>query len=425
MPEPTVESKVSATGRAVSLRDRTFSSFKNRSYRIYYGGMLGQMAAMSMQQIVGSLLIYNLTNSSIILGAMSFANAVPMILCSLFGGVIADRVEKKYVMLAGQAAFALVSIGVAIALTTGYLSAAHPGSWHILVVSSALQGCVMGLMMPSRQAIIPQIVSEDQLMNAISLNTMGMNTLSLFAPALAGFMVQFIDYQAVYFVMSAMYLSSVVFFALLPKTGTTVSRGISAIAGIKEGLNYVRRDRVILYVLLLSFIIVLFSMPYNSMLPVFVDAQHLNVGPEGMGVLMSVSGVGALISSFFLTTLPNKKRGIILVISGLALGLTLFAFSFSTLWALSLVLIGLVGVAQAVRMTLSNTLLQEYVEDKYVGRVMSLFLMQFGFTSFSAFAAGILTQAIGVQWAIGGFAAALAVISVLVLLTVPRMRKLD
>jgi MFS family permease len=411
--------------RLASLRDRTFGSFKNRAYRVYFGGLIGQMAAMSMQQIVGSLLIYSVTNSSVILGAMSFANALPMIVCSLFGGVIADRIEKKWVMLGGQAVFALVSLGVGIALATGYLSAEHAGSWHLLVVSSALQGGVMGLMMPSRQAIIPQIVPEDKLMNAISLNTMGMNTLQLFAPALAGFMVQAIDFQAVYFVMTAMYLSSVGFFLFLPKTGTTVSHGISAFKGIKEGLNYVRRDRVILTVLMLSFMIVLLSMPFNSMLPVFVDPKHLNVGPEGMGVLMSVSGVGALLSSLALTSLPNKKRGLMLVLSGLALGIILFAFSFSKSWPVALGLIGLVGVAQSVRMTLSNTLLQQYVENRYVGRVMSLFLMQFGFTSFSAFAAGVLTQAVGLSWAIGGFAAALALISAAVLLFVPRMRKLD
>ena len=411
--------------RLASLRDRTFSSFRSRAYRIYFGGLLGQMAAMSMQQVVGSLLIYSLTDSSVILGAMSFANALPMIACSLFGGVIADRVEKKWVMLGGQAVFALVSVGIAVALTTGYLSAEHAGSWRLLVVSSALQGGVMGLMMPSRQAIIPQIVPEDKLMNAISLNTMGMNTLQLFAPALAGFMVEAIDFQAVYFVMTGMYLFSVVFFFFLPKTGTTVSRGISAFKGIKEGLNYVRNDHVILGVLMLSFLIVLLSMPFNSMLPVFVDSKHLNVGPQGMGVLMSVSGIGALLSSLTLTSLPNKKRGLILILSGLALGLTLLAFSFSHSWPLSLVLIGFVGIAQSVRMTLSNTLLQQYVEDRYVGRVMSLFLMQFGFTSFSAFAAGVLTQAVGLSWAIGGFAAALALISAAVLLFVPRMRELD
>ena len=226
---------MSFANRALSsIRERTFSSLKNRAYRVYYGGLLGQMAAMSMQGVVGSLLIYDLTNSAVILGTMSFANAIPMLVCSLFGGVIADRVEKKWVLLVGQAAFALVSLGIAVSLVTGYLSAQHAGSWHLLVVSSALQGSIMGLMMPSRQAVIPQIVPGDKLMNAISLNTMGMNTLQLFAPALAGFMVEAIDYQAVYIVMTGMYLFSVVLFSFLPKTGTAGGRGISPLAGISR-----------------------------------------------------------------------------------------------------------------------------------------------------------------------------------------------
>ena len=417
---------MSFANRAISsIRDRTFSSLKNPAYRVYYGGLLGQMAAMSMQQVVGSLLIYGLTNSSVILGTMSFANAIPMLICSLFGGVIADRVEKKWVLLGGQAAFALVSVGIAIALVTGYLSAEHAGSWRLLVVSSALQGSVMGLMMPSRQAVIPQIVPDDKLMNAISLNTMGMNTLQLFAPALAGFMVQAIDYQAVYFVMTGMYLFSVVFFSFLPRTGTAGNGGISPLAGVVDGLKYVWRDHVILYVLLLSFTIVLLSTPYNSMLPVFVDEKHLNVGAQGMGLLLSVSGVGALVSSLALTSIPNKKRGFIMISSGLALGLILLAFSFSKSWTLSLVFVGLIGLGQSVRMTISNTLLQEYVKDGYVGRVMSLYLMQFGFTSLSAFAAGVMTQAWGLSWAIGGFAAALALISAAAMLFVPRIRRLD
>jgi MFS family permease len=408
-----------------TVRNQTFSSLKYPAYRMYYGGLLGQVASMSMQQVVGSLLIYDLTNSSVILGTMSFASAIPMLICSLLGGLVADRLEKKWVLLAGQVAFSLVSLGIAIALATGFLSASHPGSWQLLVVSSALQGGIMGLMMPSRQAVIPHLVSEEKLMNAISLNTMGQNTIQLLAPALAGFMVKAIDFQAVYFAMTATYITAAVFFFFLPKTGTTTVRTVSVLSGIKDGLRYVWRDRIMLYVLLISFVIVLLSTPYNSMLPVFVDEHHLNVGPEGMGLMLSVSGVGALIASIALTSLPKKKRGIILILSGLVLGLVIMAFSFSKLWFLSLILVGIIGFGQSVRMTVANILLQEYVQDEYVGRVMSLYLMQFGFTSLSAFAAGVMTDSIGLSLTIGGFAAILVIVSFAVFMFVPKIRKLD
>ncbi len=417
--------KVDESRRAgTSLRERTFSSFKNPTYRLYYGGMLGQMAAMNMQQVVGSLLIYRLTESAAILGAMSFANAIPMICLSLFGGAIADRVQKKNVMLIGQAAFATVSLGVALALTLGYLSAERAGSWWILVVSSVLQGSVMGLMMPSRQAIIPEIVSGEQLMNAISLNTMGMNALQLFAPALAGFLVDAFDFKAVYYTMTGMYIMAVVFFAFLPLTSTTITHGIRTLDHIREGLNYVRHDAIILPVLLFTLFVVLLVMPCKNLMPIFVD-DVLHVGASGMGILMSVSGLGAIVGSIALASRPNRKRGVMLVVSSLILGLALIGFSFSSSWPLSLTLIVIVGLGQAGRVTLSNSLLQYYVKDEYVGRVMSLFLMQFGLTSFSAFAAGLLTEGIGVQWAIGGLAIVLVLMSLLVVAFVPRLRKLD
>ena len=247
-----VEEAVDVPGRKL----KTFSSFKNATYRLYYGGMLGQMASMNMQQVAGGLLLERLTGSPAIVGAMSLANAIPMLGFSLFGGVIADRLQKKYVLLIGQIAFALVSLGIALALTTGFLSPARPGSWMLLIISSVLQGSVMGLAMPSRQAMINDIVSGEELMNAISLNFMGMNALKLFAPALAGFLVDAFDFKAVYYTMTAMYLVAVTFFTFMPKTAAkprTAPRA-SAVTEIQAGVNYVWHHKSIRLVLLVSFV---------------------------------------------------------------------------------------------------------------------------------------------------------------------------
>jgi MFS family permease len=386
--------------------------------------MLGQTAAMNMQMIVGSLLIYRLTNSAAILGAMSFANAVPQLILVLYGGVIADRVQKKYVVVFGQAAFAIASLGVALALTSGYLSPEHPGSWWVLVVSAMIQGAVMGIMMPSRQAIIPEIVGEEQLMNAISLNTMGMNALQLFAPAAAGFLVDAFGFKSVYFTMTAAYAISIIFFTFLPRSKPKSAPRTSAIAGIKEGLKYVAHDTTILFVLLFSLLVVFLSMPVNNLMPIFVD-DVLHVGAKGMGILMSVSGAGAMAGSIVLASLPNKKRGLIYILSSLVVGIALVGFSFSRHWTLSLILMIFIGLGQTGRMTLSSTLLQYYVKSEYIGRVMSLFVMQFGLTSFSAFAAGLMTGAMGIQWAVGSLAIALVALVLLTLVFIPQIRKLD
>lgn len=403
---------------------KTFSSFNNGIYRLYYGGMLGQMASMNMQMIAGALLLKRLTDSPAIVGAMSLAHAIPMVILSLFGGVIADRIEKKYVLLLGQVAFALVSLAVALALTTGYLSSEHPDSWWILVVTSALQGAVMGLVMPSRQAIINDIVSGKELMNAISLNFMGMNALQLFAPAAAGFLVDAFDFKAVYYTMTGLYIMAVVFFAFMPRIGIkTIPRG-NALVEIREGFKYVWHEKTIRLVLFLSFIAVILSMPYGMLMPFFAD-DILHVGAKGMGILMSVSGAGAILASITLASLPNKNRGIIMLAGGVFLGITLTGFAFSTSWPLSLGLIALVGIGGTVRMTLTNTLIQYYVDDNYRGRVMSLFMMQFGVSSFGTFASGLIAQAFGVQWAVGSFAIVLIFVSILALILLPQLRKLD
>lgn len=385
---------------------------------------MGQIAAMNMQQVVGSLLIYRVTNSAAILGAMSFSGAIPMLICSFFGGIVADRFNKKRIMIIGQSVFALTALMVAIPLSTGYLSSAHAGSWWILVVSSALQGATMGMTMPSRQALIPEIVNSDQLMNAISLNTMGMNLLQIMAPAVAGFLVEAFDFKAVYYVMTVMYLASVFFFFILPNTRTVNRQPVRALQGIIQGLNYVVHNANMLLILVLSTVIVFLAMPYNNLMAIFVD-DVLHVGAGGMGVLMSVSGVGALVGSVIMATLPNRKRGILFILSGLLLGISLAGFAFSTSWPLSIALMAVIGLAQTGRMTLSSTLIQSYVDNEYMGRVMALYMMQFGFSSLSTFLAGILAEGVGVQWAVGSLAILLTVLVTGAIAFVPRIRKLE
>ena len=413
-------------GAGVSFRNlRTFSSLKNPVFRLYYAAMLGQMAAMNMQMFARLFLVYQVSGQSIIiLGVMGLANAVPMLFLSLFGGVIADRAQKKYVLLVGQAASAVVSLAVALTLTLGYLSAEHPGSWLILVVAALLQGTIMGLMMPSRQAIIPEIVGEEQLMNAVALNMFGMNVFRILGPGLAGLMVGWFDYASVYYVMTGMYLIAVFFVMLMPRTGTISLRGRGALADVMDGVRYVWHETTLLLILLITLITVLLSMPYMMLMPAIAN-DVLSIDEGRAGFLLSVSGIGAIIGSLILASLPNKRRGLIMLLSGLMLGIALVAFSFSPWYYVSMLVMIFLGMGQTGRMTLGNTLLQYYTKDAYRGRVMSLYMMEFGLTSFGVFFAAVLGEAIGVQWAVGGMAIALVVVSILLLAFIPRIRKLD
>jgi len=403
---------------------RTFDSLGNSAYRFYFLSNLGQWASQNMQMLARSLLIYRLTGSAALLGVMALATALPMLILSLFGGAIADRMQKKQVLQIGQAALALNALSVAVALSTGYLSSGNPGSWWILIVNSVLQGGIFALMMPARQAIIPEIVSNKQIMNAVALNAVGMNTLRMVAPALAGFIIDVLNFEAVFYTMTGLYVMAMIFTSFIPLTRTTPIRPVNTLRDIAEGLKYVAHNTGVLLVVGFSMVVIILSMPYQMMMPIFAD-DILKVGSTGMGLLLSVSGVGAVVGSLALASLPDKNRGVMLLASGLTLGLSLAVFAFSYSMPLSMVLMVLVGLGQAGRMTLGTTLLQTYVAPEYLGRVMSINMMDMGLSNLATFFTGLLAETIGAQWAIGGFATTLACLSVLAFVFAPRIRKLD
>jgi MFS family permease len=379
---------------------------------------------MSMQIVTAPLLIYRLTGSPALLGTMSLVSSLPMILVSLFGGAIADRVSKKKIFILGLIGSVAVSLVIALTLTLGILSREHAGSWWILFVCSFVQGAIMGMMMPALQAIIPEIVSRDQLMNAIALNTFGMNILYLTAPGVAGFMIDAFDFKAVYYTMAGLYIIAMLLISFIPSGSRIITAGGKIIEEIRQGFRYIRRDPLILFVLVFTLIIVVLAMPYQQLLPIFVD-DILKVGATGLGILMSVSGVGALVGSIILAALPNKKRGLLLLLSGIIAGVSLAVFSFSSKWILSLSFIFFVGLAQTLRMTIGNAILQSYTEGAYMGRVMSILNMQWGFMSICTFFAGIMAEIVPVQWVLGSLAALLAALSIFSLIFVRNVRNMD
>ena len=180
---------VTEPGGIAGYGRRVFSSFRNPSYRLYYYSLVGHWAPMQMQMVTRTLLIYRITGSGSLLGLMALAGAIPMLVLSLYGGALADRLDKRKILIASQTASAAVTIAVALTLAFGYLSADVPGSWWVLIMSSLMQGVIMGIMMPSRASMVPEIVDPEDLMNAISLNNMGMNVFRILAPAAAGFII--------------------------------------------------------------------------------------------------------------------------------------------------------------------------------------------------------------------------------------------
>ena len=417
---------------------RAIQSLTVPAYRLYFLFVLAQMGAMNMQMMARSWFVYELSESVSLLGLVALANAVPMLALSLFGGVLADRLPKKQVLIVGQLASTIIILGVAVSISLASVT------WIHLIVASFLQGIVMALMMPARQAIIPELVGTRMITNAVALNGAAMNLLRLLGPAMAGFLIALWDIEAVYYMMAIMYGVGVIVLMGLPLSGAVALRGQGMIKQVKEGLSYIRYNdniRILLFFTLFSFVL---SMPYIFLLPAFTQdiltvdtsrltfftslplvgtlVESLESSAARQGFLISVSGIGALVGSVFVATMQDKRRGLYLLISMLVMAITLIVFSFTSSYLLALIVFIPLGLAQAGRMALSNTLAQVYSEDEYRGRVMSIYMLNWGMTNVGVFVVGIVADFVGVQWAVGGSAIMLLAVTLYFFVFTKRIR---
>ena len=397
---------------------------RNPNYRVYMLGSLTQFASLSMQIITGPLLMYRLTGSPAILGVTALVGSAPMIIMSIYGGAIADRILKKHVIIIGLSGSIIVALIIGFLLTSGIISKENTNSWVILLIAMLFLAGLNGLLMPALQAIIPEIVEKEELMNAVAVNSVGVNILNLMAPAVAGFLIDTFDFHLIYFIMAGLFASSILFILFVRGADKPTGSTGSILGEIYKGLHYMRKDKLILIILVFTMIVTLLSMPYQQLMPIFAD-DILKVGATGMGVLLAASGVGALVASIILMALPNKKRGLMLLTSGLVSGLALVGFSFSSIMVLSILIMVFVGLAQTFRVTIGSTLLQAYSEPEYRGRVMSIFHIQWGLAGFCTFLAGVLSEVIPVQWVLGSLAMILIVLSIIAVMVIPSIRKLD
>jgi MFS family permease len=405
-------------------RIRAFDSLKEPSFRFYMVSRLCDSSGMNMRQIIQALLLYRLTGSAALLGVLALAQSIPLFVLSPFAGAIADRFQKKYIIMLCGATSTILALAVAISITCGYLSSENAGSWWVLLASSAFDGAIMGIGGPSRMVIIPELVGRERITNAVSLAQMTQNMAQIMAPALAGFLIDGFSFEVAYYTRAALFLVGVGLFSFVPKTSKGPVIHTSILSDIKGGLAYLRQETLISALLVFVLVVVFCSMPYQSLLPIFSE-DILRVGASGLGILQSVTGAGAIAGALVLASLPNKKRGMMMLVNGITMGLALLIFSFSKSWVLSLAVVVVIGVGQTGRMTLPMTLLQDYTKPEFRGRVISFYGMEAGLSTFGAFFAALLVGTIGVEWAVGGLALILITLSILAILFMPRLRRMD
>jgi MFS family permease len=335
---------------------------------------------------------------------------------------MADRFSKKHLIQIGQLAGGLMSLIVAITLTMGYVSLENTGSWWILMVNSVVQGLCNAVAIPARQAIVPELVKQETIMNAMALNSLEINVSRLLAPAAAGFIIDAAGFAAVFYIMAGLYFMAVAFTAFVPVTRKLKPHTRSTLTESVQGLSYIWNHRIIFVILTYTLCFIVFFLPYQQMLPVFTDTI-LKVDATRLGILQSVSGIGALIISLVMASIPNRKCGALIMVGGLVSGIGLVIFSVSHSWYISLATMFVIGVAQSAHGTALITTLQSLTEPEYLGRVMSILMLNQGLSGLGTFFVGILSEGIGVQWSIGGFAGMLALLSASYLIFAPKVRR--
>ncbi len=371
-----------------------------------------------MQMIARSYLTYELTGSSFLLGVVSSGFAIPLLALSLFGGAFADRLERKYIIQFGQGMAALLSILIGVAIHLNVVA------WYHLWVASILQGSLFAFLMPARQAIIPQLVGQDKVSNAMALNAAAMSAMTLLAPALAGWAYAYLGAYNVYYIISLCAIVAFLLSGLIPKTGTGAARRPAPMIGdIVAGLIYIRRNQLVLVLLLMGLATSLLAMPFRFLMPLFVvDVYRL--GPEAMGLLVTIMGGGSLAGSLFIASLGKSRRGLLLIIGSFMSGIALLLIAAIPLYTIAAALMLLLGLGDAGRRTLNQSLIMEEVEDRYRGRVMSVFMLNFGLMPLGVLPAGSLAELIGGPLVVGLLAVLLLGVTTLILMTQRRLREM-
>jgi MFS family permease len=365
---------------------------------------LGNLAAVSGQQIMWvaqGWLVYQLTDSPVYLGYVGLATALPAIILNLAGGVTADRLDQRKVILATQIITATSVFALATLTALDLVEV-----WQVLIVAFT-SGCMQAFNNPARQSIFPNLVERKDLMNAVALNSMVWQGTRIVAPATGGAVI------AVFGVATGLYICAFGFLVLglavigLPAPQKRERTGGESVFGeLGVGVSFIRANFIFTFLIGMSFFNSFFGFSVNQMMPVFAR-DILDIGPWGQGVMLSSTGVGAMLGILAIGYMGDTDRKGMLIIGGAtAFGGFIILFALSTFFPLSLVALFLMGAFGSVYMITVQTSLQMRVPDELRGRVMGIYGVTHNLGPLGAMQAGLLASALGAPAAltIGGAA---------------------
>ena len=407
-----------------------FASLKIRDYALLWGGLVGSAFAMNMQLVAQGWLVYEMTLSALNLAWVTLSFMVPQVVFALVGGVLADRLRKRQVILYGQALNGVATLFMAIIVLTGNVS-----FWDFIWVGF-LNGTLLALSMPARTAFIPEIVGEPLMFNAMAFSTGAWNLSRILGPAAAGFLIavfaggdttSHFGVGLVYLVLSVLYIVSSVTVLFMRHTGKPSRRRAATgpVRDVVDGIDYARRSPIVGGLILLSIVPFLFGMPINTLMPAF-NTDVMQGGPDDLGLLMTAMGVGAILGSLLLAKMGTlRHKGIWLFLTCFLWGGTVAACGApdTAFWAMAAV--GAVGFMSAVNMSMNRTIVTLQVSPVMRGRVMSIDMMSHGLMPLGILPISYIAQAVSVQVAFAVSGVLLSVITIGLWFWLKEVRAID
>ena len=368
-----------------------FRALKHRNYRLFFFGQIISLSGTWMQSVAQSWLVYRLTGSVALLGLIGFAGQFPIFLLTAFGGAVADKYSRRKILLITQSAAMLMAGVLAFLTLSGSIQV-----WHLFVLAT-VSGIFNAFDIPTRQSFVVDMVSKEDLLNAIALNSSVFNGARIVGPAIAGILVAAVGEGWCFFGNAVSYIAVIIGIAAMRITPKIVAAdNISALEKIREGFTFVIQTAPVRSLMLLLGLVSLMGMPYAVLMPIFAD-EILKSDARGLGILMGASGLGALIAALTLASRKSLKGlGSWVAVSSGVFGIFLILFSQSRSFRLSAILLIPIGFSMMLQMASSNTLVQAMVPDALRGRVMAVYSMMFmGMAPIGALLAGSLAERLG------------------------------
>jgi MFS family permease len=400
---------------------QTFASLRHPNYKLWFWGQMISLFGTWMQTTAQGYLVFELTHSSAYLGYVGFALGVPTWIFTLYGGVIADRLPRRNVLIATQIFMMILAVILAV-LTFMHVVQA----WHIVILAFGL-GIANSFDAPARQAFVLELVEREDLVNAIALNSTMFNTATAFGPAIAGITYAEFGPSWCFIINAVSFIGVIIALALMKlKKPEFKPKKSSAITELKNGFTYIRNERIVYMIILLIAAMCFLGIAFGTLIPAWA-VKVLHGGARTNGLLQSARGFGSLMSALFIASISKYKfKGKLLTAGTFAFPVLLIIFSFITWLPLSILILVAVGASSLLVFNLANGIIQTVISDEYRGRVMALYSITFfGFMPLGALFVGATAQRLGESTSILINSSILLIFVFLLWLLEPKLKKIS